>query len=104
MDKKILIYLIFIFNFFYALEFDFESIEDYIPKTSILHLKNSFSFKIFEYIPKSSEDQKKQKIFLFKFILQIELYYIYMIMKQKLNKIKKDNLLISNIKIYLVMM
>jgi len=61
MDKKILIYLIFIFNFFYALEFDFESIEDYIPKTSILHLNNSFSFKIFEYIPKCSEDQKETK-------------------------------------------
>ena len=61
MDKKLLIYLIFIFNFCHSLEFDFKSIEDYIPQTSILHLNNSFSFKIFEYIPKCLEELKETK-------------------------------------------
>ena len=61
MEKKLLIYLLFIFSFYYSLAFEFESIEENIPKTSILHLNNSYSFKIFEYIPNCYEDQKETK-------------------------------------------
>ena len=61
MDKTLLIYLIIIFNFYYSFEFDIESIEDYIPKASILHLNNSFSFKMFEYIPNCIEDKNETK-------------------------------------------
>ena len=78
MDKKLLIYLIFIFNFYHSLESNFESIEDFIPKTSILHLNNSFSFKIFEYIPKCSEDKKETKnIFIQIYTSNRVILYIY---------------------------